>query len=557
MNSRFFDRLAALLACVFIVMGAKANVFVSEVLTDNTPVLGMQGALGDVNGDGKVSIQDVTTLIDMLLDGTSTEGADVNGDGVVSIADVTVLIDLLLEINSSGDPETPTVLEAPSILILGNSFTFDSWSYVPFLLKDYGINIKLGIYYLAGNSLAETRNSYNFGTSYSTFSRGFYYIDTATDTAWSQKIPKSVLTVNDVRYVCPTPRQCVQYYVGMENELASVLADSVGEYDDRTGQLWDVVVLQQVSSNSFLWTSYYDNSTLVHHAKAIKDLADQDMKHDYALGWNLIHTKGGADSDWPTDILANVKDASSQPDTELTASVDVVFPYGTAIYNARNDSVLKNIGYNGYTDLWYDGQHLAGGLPHYLASIAIVEKILRRYFPDSGLSVQGNGVIPDANWVKNKNMPSSRATTIVGATAENCTLAQLAAMRACDDPWNIYGGWPLTIRIKCNANCYIYSAPAEYGIESGATDVTFQVASGTPISDIVIRTREGFELYDGAGNSQAYYTHKRKDGFIFRFAGVNETLGTEFSFSIPGDEVNCNIEMFFNAKERPISLVMQ
>jgi hypothetical protein len=203
MNSRFFDRLAALLACAFIAIGANANVFVSKGLTENTPIPGTQSVLGDVNGDGKVSIQDVTTLIDMLLEGTSTDVADVNGDGRVSIADVTTVIDLLLEVNSSGDPETPTALEAPSILILGNSFTLDSWSYVPFLLKDYGINIKLGIYYLAGNSLAETRNGYNYGTSYSSFSRGFYYIDTSTDTAWSQKIPKSVLTVNDVQYVCP------------------------------------------------------------------------------------------------------------------------------------------------------------------------------------------------------------------------------------------------------------------------------------------------------------------------------------------------------------------
>lgn len=54
--------------------------------------------LGDVDGDGVVSISDVTTLIDMLLNG-DTAGhpeADVDGDGKVSISDVTDLIDLLL-----------------------------------------------------------------------------------------------------------------------------------------------------------------------------------------------------------------------------------------------------------------------------------------------------------------------------------------------------------------------------------------------------------------------------------------------------------------------------
>ena len=52
---------------------------------------------GDVNGDGTVSISDVTSLIDILLGGTpAPAAADVNVDGSVSISDVTSLIDMLL-----------------------------------------------------------------------------------------------------------------------------------------------------------------------------------------------------------------------------------------------------------------------------------------------------------------------------------------------------------------------------------------------------------------------------------------------------------------------------
>ena len=55
---------------------------------------------GDVDGNGIVSISDVTTLIDYLLSGNSdlidTKGADVDGDGYISISDVTALIDKLL-----------------------------------------------------------------------------------------------------------------------------------------------------------------------------------------------------------------------------------------------------------------------------------------------------------------------------------------------------------------------------------------------------------------------------------------------------------------------------
>lgn len=56
---------------------------------------------GDVDGDGRVNISDVTELIDYLLSGNSSgvnlAAADVDGDGSVTISDVTELIDLLLK----------------------------------------------------------------------------------------------------------------------------------------------------------------------------------------------------------------------------------------------------------------------------------------------------------------------------------------------------------------------------------------------------------------------------------------------------------------------------
>lgn len=60
--------------------------------------------LGDVNGDGKLSIKDVTTLISYLLD-NETEivfaNADVSGEGVITIKDVTALITILLFSNNT------------------------------------------------------------------------------------------------------------------------------------------------------------------------------------------------------------------------------------------------------------------------------------------------------------------------------------------------------------------------------------------------------------------------------------------------------------------------
>ncbi len=56
---------------------------------------------GDANGDGKMSISDVTWIINYLLVGCSSsfhiENADINDDGNISIADVTALINMLLQ----------------------------------------------------------------------------------------------------------------------------------------------------------------------------------------------------------------------------------------------------------------------------------------------------------------------------------------------------------------------------------------------------------------------------------------------------------------------------
>lgn len=58
---------------------------------------------GDVDNDGKVSVSDITTLIDYLLCNGNSDliainvvNADLDGDGAISIADATELIDLML-----------------------------------------------------------------------------------------------------------------------------------------------------------------------------------------------------------------------------------------------------------------------------------------------------------------------------------------------------------------------------------------------------------------------------------------------------------------------------
>ena len=55
---------------------------------------------GDMDGNGEITISDVSDLIDLILSGNATASAypaaDVNGDGQINIVDVSELIDALL-----------------------------------------------------------------------------------------------------------------------------------------------------------------------------------------------------------------------------------------------------------------------------------------------------------------------------------------------------------------------------------------------------------------------------------------------------------------------------
>lgn len=51
----------------------------------------------DVDGDGEVSIADVSELIDSILSGEPNSNSDINNDGMVNIADIADLIDIIIK----------------------------------------------------------------------------------------------------------------------------------------------------------------------------------------------------------------------------------------------------------------------------------------------------------------------------------------------------------------------------------------------------------------------------------------------------------------------------
>ena len=63
-------------------------------------IIGDAAQLGDVTMDGLINVNDVTTLISLILnsqtESTINSYADMNGDGVLNVTDVTMLISFIL-----------------------------------------------------------------------------------------------------------------------------------------------------------------------------------------------------------------------------------------------------------------------------------------------------------------------------------------------------------------------------------------------------------------------------------------------------------------------------
>ena len=63
--------------------------------------------MGDVNKDGRVSVSDITTVVDAILYESTDTAYDVNGDSRVSVSDITTVVDIILNEGASAASKAP------------------------------------------------------------------------------------------------------------------------------------------------------------------------------------------------------------------------------------------------------------------------------------------------------------------------------------------------------------------------------------------------------------------------------------------------------------------
>lgn len=287
------------------------------------------------------------------------------------------------------------------ILCFGNSFTQDSMSYVPFILKNVAPNVELtlGIAYIGGCPLVQHCANFTGETTM------------LGSTAYEVK-----------------PYTLQKYYSGASKWVSegSKDVDALLGNDD-----WDVITFQQNGGNSASdWDTYYKPYIYKIH-KALYEKVSKPVK----LGWLSVHgsyktTFEGLYEAWQGTV------ENSQKIENLTGN-QVVFPFGTAVQNLRT-TPLVNLGDGGY--LMGDTAHLHEGIGCLAAAYANALKVLELVGVEN-VSIIGEKTRPTKEWCTSVGVPAPNygdtTQDVVGITEDNCYTAQIAAIMAVKKPYEV------------------------------------------------------------------------------------------------------------------------
>ena len=68
----------------------------SSMANPDTGYFTRKALRGDVNGDGRVDVADVTALVNLMKNGSYSSAADLDGSGTLTEIDVTELVNIVL-----------------------------------------------------------------------------------------------------------------------------------------------------------------------------------------------------------------------------------------------------------------------------------------------------------------------------------------------------------------------------------------------------------------------------------------------------------------------------
>ena len=268
------------------------------------------------------------------------------------------------------------------VLSIGNSFSQDAFGYVPYIFNKCcsDVNLTFGILYYGGASL---ENHYNFLIGEN---KEYAYRKSDKGGAW---VTTSAYSIQDA------------------------LAD----------EDWDIIVLQQNGSNA---GSY---STFQPYLNNIIDIIFNMVNKPVRFAWHMTEPYS---SNLDTSIQQFTTYCEATREVVEKTLIDLVFPSATGLQNART-TTLQTLGDAG--NLMHTSNHAQEGIPCYCLALPNV-LVLLELCGYKYKGVFGEDTVPTQSWTTSINMPGQNGVP-VGATTENCKIAQKCAIMAIKNTYSI------------------------------------------------------------------------------------------------------------------------
>ena len=276
------------------------------------------------------------------------------------------------------------VTDTLRVLSIGNSYSLDALSYMPFVMKAVApeVYLKLGVMYMGGAGLETFCDSID--------SPSFTYF-------WSHG---------------------AQPWDARQGATLSEVLQS---------QPWDVIVLQQQSSAA------RDYGTYQPYLNQLIGWLDERVSWEHEKAWLITPSyPEGLDRLAPdtTSVQMFERIAESVGQMQAHTGIDLLLPCGTAIQNART-TPLDSLGDNGHL---FHHLHLQDGIPCLIETYAASAALLARY----GLSerVWADVTWVDGKWLTTKNIQEINGAP-VGMSEANRAIARQCAIKALENPLKI------------------------------------------------------------------------------------------------------------------------
>ena len=267
------------------------------------------------------------------------------------------------------------------VLVIGNSYGLDAFSYVPFILEKScpGLNVRIWLLYRGSCDVGRHRDYIASGSKEYTL----YYYETDNGTWQSKSNYSSRSAVRDSK--------------------------------------WDLIVTHQVSSRASDYYSMADDlKEFVSIVKSFSNAEISWMQVPKLPTYNKHYYEGFYDAIcWACDMVVENTDISS------------VIPCGTAVESARQTDMVK---LGDYGELMHDGVHLQEGIPCLLEAYTAAQFLLDRFKP--GKTIETCNLDITDGWINAVGIPGVNGN-VVGTSKENDSRSKQMAMDAIHFPYKL------------------------------------------------------------------------------------------------------------------------